>query len=136
LTGAADSILILNRTSQGCSLAGRGRDLEEFALGIRFDPESCRWSNLGNVKDAQRSTERQDILTVLKSAGHSLSPKQIATNIGRDDNTVRQLLFKMLKAGEVEKTERGAYITPHNIGNNNDPTSLYTPDNNGNRWLV
>ena len=37
LTGAADAILILNRDSQGCTLCGRGRDLDEFDRAVQFD---------------------------------------------------------------------------------------------------
>ncbi|MBD8550682.1 phage NrS-1 polymerase family protein, partial [Sphingomonas sp. CFBP 8764] len=58
LTGAADAIIILNRTSQGCTLAGRGRDLEEFELAVKFDPDVCRWEGLGSglVDQSQKMT--------------------------------------------------------------------------------
>jgi len=42
-----------------------------------------------------------------------MSPKEIMLAIGRPDrNAVDQLLFKMKRKGEVEKTSRGKYALP------------------------
>jgi hypothetical protein len=56
-----------------------------------------------------------------------MSPGDIANALGRRQNNVKQLLFKMAKAGEVVKAARGKYIHP-------DRTDLKrpNPDNNGN----
>jgi hypothetical protein len=120
LTGAADAILILNRNSQGCTLGGRGRDLDEFDLAVQFDSETCRWRVLGEVPDVRRSDERGAILSVLSST-EPMSPAEIAAASGQRSNNVRFLLHKMVEAGEVEKTGRGKYIRPclaPNIANN------------------
>ncbi|MBD8735707.1 phage NrS-1 polymerase family protein [Sphingomonas sp. CFBP 13706] len=121
LTGAADAIIILNRTSQGCTLAGRGRDLEEFESAVKFNPDVCRWEELGNAADVQRSSARCGILALLKSSEKPMSPTDIALAVQADNNSVRQLIFKMVETGEVEKVARGAYVYPGN--NNNKITS-------------
>jgi hypothetical protein len=121
LTGAADAIIILNRTSQGCTLAGRGRDLQEFELAVKFDTDVCRWSELGNSADVQRSSARSGILALLQLSEKPMSPTDIAIAVQADNNSVRQLLFKMVEAGEIEKVGRGAYVYPGN--NNNRITS-------------
>ena len=42
-TGAADTVLVLNRDGQGVTLYGRGRDIEEIESAMRFEPDLCRW---------------------------------------------------------------------------------------------
>jgi hypothetical protein len=121
LTGAADAVIIFNRTSRGCTLAGRGRDLEEFELAVKFDPDVCRWEELGNPADVQRSSARSGILALLELNEKPMSPTDIAVAVQADNNSVRQLLFKMVETGEIEKVARGAYVYPGN--NNNKITS-------------
>jgi hypothetical protein len=134
LTGAADAILILNRSSQGCTLGGRGRDVEEFELAIGFNPETCRWTTLGNAIDVQRSNERNCIIGLLARNEEALSPKQIASELRMSDDAVRQLLLRMTQAGEVIKPARGLYSSPchnsHNTGISENVT-LVTPDLTG-----
>lgn len=111
LTGAADAILILNRGNHGCTLGGRGRDLEEFELAIQFDANICQWSILGKASDVQRSSERQAIIGLLEQTAQPLSPKQIADSLGMSDDGVRQMLLRMTAAGEITKAARGLYAT-------------------------
>lgn len=119
LTGAADAILILNRSSQGCTLGGRGRDLEEFELAIKFDPQSCRWAALGNAADAFRSNERNTILQLLAESLQPLSPKDIVSHIdGSSPDAIRQMLSRMVEAGEAVKAGRGLYSLPCHNGHN------------------
>jgi RecA-family ATPase len=47
LTGAVDTIMILDRTSNGTILAARGRDIEEINQAVEFD--NCAWRILGNA---------------------------------------------------------------------------------------
>jgi hypothetical protein len=52
-----------------------------------------------------------------------MSPTDIAAAIGTPCVNVRQLLFKMVKSGEVKKMARGRYDHPNNVKD---------PDNNDN----
>ena len=45
LTGAADTIMVLNRTTDGPKLYGRGRDIEEIEKALKFDRGT--WQVLG-----------------------------------------------------------------------------------------
>jgi hypothetical protein len=69
LTGAADTIMVLNRDGDGPKLYGRGRDIEEIEKSLRFD--AGRWSVLGDVDEVRRSAERRKSLarsqTLLRS---------------------------------------------------------------------
>ena len=47
LAGCADTVLVLNRSSQGTTLYVRGRDIEEAEHAVSFDKHACRWTILG-----------------------------------------------------------------------------------------
>jgi RecA-family ATPase len=73
LAGCADSVLVLNRSSQGTTLYVRGRDIEEAEHAITFDKVGCRWTILGTAADVHRSNERGRILDVLSEASEPVS---------------------------------------------------------------
>lgn len=110
LTGAADSIMVLDRGTDGCKLYGRGRDIEEIEKALKFD--AGVWTALGNVDDVKRSDERKQIMDALASAVEPMKPADIATATGLKPTNVRYLLGKMVSAGECEKTGYGLYLPP------------------------
>jgi hypothetical protein len=124
LTGAADTVLVLDRDSNGVTLYGRGRDIEEVETALSFNKETCRWIIMGEASEVRRTDERSVILVTLKDADEPMTPTEIAGAIGQPLNNVKQLLFKMSKAGEVRKVpgRRGHYVHPDRI-------DLYTRDN-------
>ena len=120
ITGAADTLIILDRDSQGATIAGRGRDLEEFDLAIQFDKSVCRWKALGNASDVRRSDERNDILSCLKDAGaDGLEPKDLESLTGMNGQNLRQMLSRMVKSGELTKAGRGRYLHPDVMASHN-----------------
>ncbi len=112
LTGASDSILVLKKEASGCTLYGRGRDIEEFAHAVRQDPRTSAWEILGDAAEVRRSTQRQTILEVLDGSAEPLGPTEIADGAGMKLANVKTLLSKMAKSGEIEKVDRGKYRTP------------------------
>jgi RecA-family ATPase len=112
LSGTADATLVLARDSQGVTLYGRGRDIEEIETALSFDRSTGHWSILGAVADMRRSDERTTVLQSLKDASEPMSPRDIADDTGMPYQNVRQLLVRMGKAGEVTKVQRGFYIHP------------------------
>jgi hypothetical protein len=113
LSGAADTVLILDRDSNGTTFYGRGRDIEEFETALQFDRTTCRWGVLGEAAEVRRTSERDAILSALEHSEGPLSPSDIAEAVGMARNNVKQLLFKMVRAGQVLKAKgRGRYIHP------------------------
>lgn len=110
LTGAADSIMVLNRDADGPKLYGRGRDIEELEKALRFD--AGRWSILGDADDVKRSDQRRKIIAALEEASLPMKPGEIATAASLKGENVRYLLRKMVEAGEVEKLAYGTYRLP------------------------
>jgi hypothetical protein len=78
LTGAVDTVLVLNNSGQGMTLYGRGRDIEEIEKAVTFDKDLCIWRVEGEAQDIHRSDERTAIITVLDDATEPLSPQEIA----------------------------------------------------------
>jgi hypothetical protein len=115
LSGGADSLLILDHHSGGVTLYGRGRDIEEIDRSVRFNRETCRWEVLGETAEVRRSNERTSILDVLKAATEPMTPIVIAQEADMPRANVRQMLRRMLKAGEVTKAaSRSLYVHPDN----------------------
>lgn len=111
LTGAADNILILDRTSTGTVLHGRGRDLEEIERAMQFDKIAGRWSVLGEPDEVRSSDERKRIIEALRDG--ELSVNQLVGITRMKRNNLEGLLHKMVKAGEVIKGQRrGRYELP------------------------
>jgi hypothetical protein len=127
LSGAADTTLVLDRDSNGATLYGRGRDIEEIESAVEFNKGDCRWFVLGRADEVRRTDERGMILHALIEAGEPVSPNDIVAATGMKSNNVRQLLFKMVGAGEVVKPKRGLYSHPNVTG-----FGTHTPDNVGN----
>ena len=117
LSGAADSILVMDRDGTGVTLYGRGRDIEEIEAAVEFDKVRCRWRVLGQAAEVRRSDERKGILGALKTGG-AMSPTEIAAATQMQSNNVRQLLFKMMRDGQVTKS--GARYFPCDTGNSDN----------------
>ncbi|MBX9759442.1 MAG: MarR family transcriptional regulator, partial [Beijerinckiaceae bacterium] len=138
LSGAADTTLVLDRDANGVTLYGRGRDVEEIEAAIVFDKPSCRWIIQGAASEVRRTDERSLILNALKDADEPMSPTDIADATRMPNQNVRQMLVRMVKAGEVTKVSRARYLHPDhkpNPGHNGHKitnTEMYgEPDDGG-----
>jgi hypothetical protein len=127
LSACADTTLVLDRDSNGITLYVRGRDVDEKEAAMKFT--DGLWSITGDAADVRTSDERGHILGTLAGATEPMSPSEIADVTGMRNANIRRLLFKMAKAGEVQKTGRGHYIHPENQHLNPEHK---TPGNNGN----
>jgi hypothetical protein len=113
---------VLTRNSQGTTLYGRGRDIEEIDMAVSFENVTGQWVTLGNTSEVFRSDERGKILNALKSTIAPIGPREIAAVSNMKDANVRRLLGKMVASGEIEKASYGCYrlalSTSGNSGNN------------------
>jgi hypothetical protein len=125
LSGTADATLVLARDSQGTTLYGRGRDIEEIETALSFDRTTGHWTVLGGAEDVRRSGERNAILKVLKDAGCAMGPADLAAAAGMKDGNVRRLLLKMVADHEIERAGYGRYIYPSNTGHTGNSYQSY-----------
>src|SRR5216683_510416 len=109
----ADTTIVLDSDQNGKTLYVRGRDVEEKETAIIFT--AGNWTIRGEAADVRRTDERSQILSVLLTADEPMNPKEISIATRSARNSTDQLLYKMAKAGEVEKTGRGLYIHPDRL---------------------
>jgi hypothetical protein len=114
LTGTADATLVLSRDSQGVTLYGRGRDLDEIETAMSFDRTSGAWTALGAASEVRKSDSRQAVVTALRKASQPQSPREIADLTGLSHDNARQILARMVAAGDAEKVGVGRYTAASN----------------------
>ena len=117
LSATADTTLLLDRNGDGISLYVRGRDVDEKESALVF--AAGAWTVIGDAADVRQTDERSNILATLRDADEPMSPADVAVASGMKANNVRQLLFKMAKAGEVAKVRRGNYRSPTSFNPDN-----------------
>lgn len=117
LTGAADTILIIKRRSNGVVLCARGRDIEESETAMQFDKATCRWTILGGASEVLRSIDRARVISAITAAGQALSVREIMADAEMPNrNAIDILLGKMVRDGEIVRVGRGRYDLSSNIG--------------------
>ncbi len=130
LTGAADGVLVLKRErgQADATLFTTGRDIDEEEIALNWDRESAKWRALGKADDYRLSLERDEIRRVLTEAREPMSPAEVAEALGKSHNSVKQLMWKMEKDGQIESTGSGRYIV-NNFNNPIDSNNLSNSDN-------
>jgi hypothetical protein len=125
LTGAADTILVMEKKSSGWLFDVRGRDVSSDELAAEFNKETCRWTILGNAADMHRSKERDLILSVFREAQGLtsklvlLSPKNVTAalvatceGVAPKTEAIRQNMARMARVGLLQRGEMGKYSLP------------------------
>lgn len=118
LAATADCFWILSRDPEGDngSLYMLGRLIPKQTLNLTFDTQTLRWlQGEKTIKQPTFSRERQEILELMREKVRSLSPKEIADALGKEDtNAVRKQLVRLEAAKVIRRTAYGLYglITP------------------------
>ena len=109
-TGAADTIFVLKkrRGDYNATLLITGRDNEDIAIELTFDPDRGVWSQEGVSKIASDSTQGR-VYEYLAIHEGSYSPDTIATAIGVSRDGVRMALRRLMDSGRVERIGRGQH---------------------------
>jgi hypothetical protein len=110
LTGAVDTVLVLDRKSHGTTLYGRGREMDDIDITLELD--DCLWHILGDSDEIKISTERKAIVELLRNETIAMGPKSIAEALNQPQDNIRQLLSSMVTDGDLRKQGRGKYVLP------------------------
>lgn len=100
LTGGVDGVLVLKRERGRADayLHVTGRDIEdEQELALNWDKDTATWTIAGEAEEYRMSRERQEIVDCLHSIGGPAAPKEVSDALGKDHNSVKQLMWKMDK---------------------------------------
>jgi hypothetical protein len=120
LSGGADGVLVLKRDRGRADayLHVTGREIEEEAeLALRWDTDLASWTLVGDAEEYRISKERQDIVRVLVEAGEPMTPKEVAELLGKPPNTVKYLMWRMSKDGQLATVGKGRYSLTANPAN-------------------
>jgi hypothetical protein len=120
LSGGADGVLVLKRDRGRADayLHVTGREIEEEAeLALRWDADLASWTLVGDAEEYRISKERQDIVRVLEEAVEPMSPKEVAELLDKPPNTVKYLMWKMSKDGQLATAGKGRYSLTTNLAN-------------------
>jgi RecA-family ATPase len=116
ITGTVDtSIVMKKRRGQDVSILSiTGRDVEERQIAARFNSVTYKWEDIGDVAEALRSQERQQIIDVLKKSNTAMTAAEVtdalkSINVIKAESSVRGLLTKMTKDGEINRLAKGKY---------------------------
>lgn len=110
-TAACDALWVLQRTrgQADAMISMTGRKIREQEIAIRQDEHIGTWLYLGDADEFRKSRERAEVLRVLKSAGGPLMPSEIADELGKRADAIRQLLRRMVQSKEIIRSEKGGY---------------------------
>ena len=88
-----------------CTCAGGDIDEKETALVFA----GGQWTILGEASVIRLSTERRVIIDTLADNPEPMTPTELSAAVCKPLNNIKQLLFKMVKAGEIQRAGKGRY---------------------------
>ena len=133
LSACADTTIVLDQDQNGRTLYVRGRDVEEKETAVIFAGGfgrcSARRPTCADRTSARLSSRRSTI------TARPMTPSELATALGKQSNNIKQLLFKMAKAGEVYRRRKGPIlgrtVHPHNPDNRDNHEGTTMNDRRG-----
>lgn len=93
---------------------GEGADARRVRVDHGLQPEVGSGAAAGPAAEYRMSQERRGIVEFIREAGEPVSPKEVSDAIGgsRAGSTIRNLLRKMVRDGELLSTPGARYLTP------------------------
>jgi hypothetical protein len=113
IPGSADTNLVLARRGVGAAdaiLHIQSRDFESEDQALKFDSD-LGWELMGTAKEYDHTTERMELLELLKEAGEPLKPSVIAKMLEPEKSVgaVQRLLVKLKNDGYINQAKYGYY---------------------------
>jgi AAA domain len=113
LSGGVDNVMVLQkpRGQNDATLSVIGRDLEDKAYALTFDPEIGTWRLIGDAVEVRISHERHDVLEEFKRAFPApLGATQIARMVKKSEGAVRQQIYHLCDDGLIKGASYGKYV--------------------------
>lgn len=120
ISGAADVNILMERQRRSymAELSVSGRDVPDFIVKIRLDPQRLTWhavDEVDTIPEERLTPERIKFINALKELGGVGTPKEIAKIINGNNKNVSNQLATMVKLGLIGKSAEtsGAYVLLH-----------------------
>lgn len=114
LTGASDTVMILeryNRVDRKGKLQIAGREVVPQEMALEYDLNLGTWKYVGDASLFSMSKERMEYLNYLENEKNPKGPEEVAKALGKNPNTVRVTLGKMVRDGQLCRPAYGLYTT-------------------------
>lgn len=109
LTGAADTLMVLDKKGVHSVLNLSGRDIESEQYILEFNNLKLSWSLLGKARDVQSSIAKQSVYDSLKTTGVELTVKEVVDLTGMQNGYVKKALSALTTEGKISRVKRGIY---------------------------
>jgi len=108
---SADVVLALYKEQgkAGAKLLGRGRDIEEIDLALKWDPELWCWQSDGNVGELAKTERQNELLTALETLGKA-QISDIAKAIGKNKGNIYGSLQDLCNKGLISREVIGRNV--------------------------
>ena len=117
LTGAADAVLVVKRArnTSEAELHITGRSMLEHRYGPSWDAKAFQWSLLEEPAGAVdlRATRRTILAHLIEHPGDT--PQRIAATTGKNLNTVKSSVRRMVEDGQFHTDGEGRYSPPKEV---------------------
>jgi hypothetical protein len=138
LSGAADTILVMEKRAGGWIFDIRGRDVSADELAAEFSKDACRWTILGSAAEVHQTSERNTVLAIFREEGGGPLTTEFVTERLADvsqtqshsHNAVRQILARMARNGLLKREKRGQYsllVSSQSRGHEEKDSDFVTP---------
>ena len=109
IAAAVDTIIMLTNINYKGTLHVRGRDVEETALALELDSNTLSWVLVGDAGEYSLSTERREIVTLLREKGLPMKLKDIADALGKMKSNIGHMISGLVEEGFLVKARYGEY---------------------------
>lgn len=109
LTGAMDTMMVLKKKSNKCTLHITGRDVQEADYEVEFSENTFTWNVIDKKDENKLTTERQEIVDLLKKYEREMKTGEIAQLLGKEKSNVSKMLKKLVDDGVFTSPKYGTY---------------------------
>ncbi len=113
LSASPDTILVLERSrgKADATLHLTGRDVEEAEYALSWTPGAGAWV-IHDLAIPDASAARLEIIDAIRARG-PMTPTQVAEWIKRPSGTIKPLMSRMFRDGQLDGGGREGYTLPH-----------------------
>lgn len=101
INASVDNLMVLGQKGNEVILAAKGRRVRPTERALNWDQDTAQWTDQGEATEVHQSSERREVIGILRDAGQSLTPKEFSERCDRTYTASKKLLWSMARDGEL-----------------------------------
>jgi hypothetical protein len=101
INASVDNLLVLGQKGNEVILAAKGRRVRPTERALNWDQDTAQWTDQGEAADVHQSSERREVIGILRDAGQPLTPKEFSERCDRTYSASKKLLWSMARDGQL-----------------------------------